>query len=81
MNGIEDASRPNAAPFHKPIRFVSNLDGSPYAKRRRISSACLVKLLESITSACSNAFLAMPEEKDKMFGRKAGLQYLLTAET
>jgi len=29
-----------AAPQPKPIRFVNNHDG-PYAKRRRINSACL----------------------------------------
>ncbi|KAJ4991868.1 hypothetical protein SVAN01_02718 [Stagonosporopsis vannaccii] len=34
------APAPAAAPQPKPIRFVTNHDG-PYAKRRRINSACL----------------------------------------
>ncbi|KAF2028884.1 pathway-specific nitrogen regulator [Setomelanomma holmii] len=40
MNQSAPTAAANAAPQPKPIRFVTNHDG-PYAKRRRINSACL----------------------------------------
>jgi hypothetical protein len=40
MNQSAPTAAANAAPQSKPIRFVTNHDG-PYAKRRRINSACL----------------------------------------
>lgn len=40
-HGAPSAAPANAAvPQPRPIRFVTNHDG-PYAKRRRINSACL----------------------------------------
>jgi hypothetical protein len=81
MNGIGEASRPNAAPVNKPIRFVPNLDASPYAKRRRISSACLVHFYAPILPLISDAITAMSKKENPLLGGKAGLQELLSAQT